>query len=128
MYKFNADLQVRHISTGDRIASYYCNDRETRDRVHGWCDGAVLLVTSDDKFVVASFDKNLFCTNASALPYEKAWDLFDEIRRDLRREADEREGAKRIAEEASSRQSGGNIVRESEVGVRTGDFLRGLLD
>jgi hypothetical protein len=128
MYKFNANLELDHISPGHRMALYLCNYVDG-DRLRSWsCDGAVALVACDGKFFVVSFDKHLFCNNASELPHEKAWDFFDEIRRALRREADEREGARRMAEETADREPGGSLDRESDIGVRTGDFLRGLLD
>jgi hypothetical protein len=88
MYKFTANLKLDHISPGHRVASYFCNF-VNGGRHRSWsCDGAVLLVGCGNRYFVVSFDKYLFCNNASELPYEKAWDFFDEVRRSFRETAE----------------------------------------
>jgi len=75
-YKYNADLELSHIGLGHRLANYFGKDEST------------LLIkeedftefTGGDGFVVASFDKHGFCTNASPYNIEQhAWEFFYEL-------------------------------------------------
>ena len=87
MYKFNADLELQHISLGDRLATYVAAfDVPDGEIIHsGLC-----LVRSEGKhhnFVVASFDAHLCCNNAAGFMHEEqAWKDFAKMRHRMARD------------------------------------------
>lgn len=83
-YKYNADLEIQHIGLGNRLANFF----------HG--SEALILVKEEDYkkfpggtgYVIASFDKNGFCNNASSEHrQDKAWDEFYRIMCEMRKES-----------------------------------------
>ena len=84
-YVYDANLEIQHVSLGDRLACYWKSIDHTRSSETG-----VMLIQEEGKYagydyVVASF-KDGYCNNASCLTYQKAWDLFLEILKELRQE------------------------------------------
>lgn len=87
MYNFNADLKWEHVRPEDRVALYI--GKKQRDKTI--CCGAVMLVRVDyptGRLVCVSFNEWLHCNNASDMPTEMAWDLFDEIRQDIKKQGE----------------------------------------
>lgn len=79
-YKFNADLELRHVSFEDRIAVY----REEKKEGDFFAPATVLIGNQGimgNEYIVASFNGNLHCNNAQGFrDYHEAWRDFDECR------------------------------------------------
>jgi len=82
MYKFNSDLELRHIQHEDRIATY-------RNKKKGdyFAPATVLIYLEgkEEPYIVASFNECLHCNNAqSFLTYQDAWrDFIKFVQMDL---------------------------------------------
>ena len=98
MYEFNADLELRHVSSEDRIAVYHEEKKE-----EDFFAPATALIGNQgvmgNEYIVASFNGYLHCTNAQGFTdYHEAWRDFDECREivalDYMEEKDPKEIAK----------------------------------
>lgn len=79
MYKFNDDLELRHVHPEDRIAVY----REEKKEEYPFFSPAHVIIgqkCGDDEYIVASFNNCLHCNNACGfIDYKEAWKFFLEL-------------------------------------------------